>query len=129
MVRRAGSTRSLSIDGVPFPVKADSDIGEALSQYTKETIMTSGDPMIKVTLKNRTRGPFNLVCDAEQKEQLVSMCDSLDVDLKFIYQNAAGDQYHCVGTFDMNDNAQTMENTVPVTIHPIEGNDWQVVKA
>jgi hypothetical protein len=129
MVRRAGSTTLLSINGIPFPVAADADIGEALSQYTKEVMMTSGDPMLKVTLRNRVREGFKLLCDAEQKEQLVSLCDSLDVDQKFIYGNAARDQYHCVGTFAINDNATSQDNAVTISIHPIEGNDWQVIKA
>lgn len=124
--RIAGSPNTFAINGIAYGCAADADIGSKLSRFEKENIMNSGLPMQKRILIDRTKGPFKLIVDDDEAAQIAVECDSTDMK-KFLYTNAAGVQYHCKGDFSMGE-YMSAENSLEVTVSPLETNDWQMVK-
>ena len=126
--RFSGSTRSLSIEGIEFGVAADADINSILSKWEKEVLMSSGSPMVKLTTVNQSKKGFDVLADAEEKEQLKAFSESFD-DLKIVYKDAAGNEFHCQATISLGEST-SQDNKVPVDVYPIKGNPpWTVVYA
>ncbi|MCK5603577.1 hypothetical protein KAR91_16955 [Candidatus Pacearchaeota archaeon] len=104
----SGSNRAFSVDGVPYGIAFDSNIAETISQFEKEVIESSGDPMVKYTKRNRMREGIVLITNASEREDLVAQADGLAI-LKLSYTNAAGDVYKCRGALEVETN-ETEEN-------------------
>lgn len=125
--RLAGSTRKLSLDGIEYGVAADSDVPSQLSSYNKEVTPTSGLPMVQMIKQIPFKGPFEILADGAEKEQLKSQAASLE-NLTCIYVDAAGNEYSCEGTIMLGE-GNSKENKVPVTVYPADDRDWTYMEA
>jgi hypothetical protein len=57
-----------------------------------------------------------LLVNADEREDLIAFAEGLD-DLKISYSNAAGDEYKCEGTIEI-ENSETEENRLTCQVHP-----------
>jgi hypothetical protein len=112
----SGSNRAFTIEGISFRVAADANFTEMISQFENSMVPTSGRAMRKMVKRILTREGIVLVTNADERQLLIDFAESLD-DLKISYTNAAGDQYKCEGTIEIENN-ETEENRTSCQVHP-----------
>jgi hypothetical protein len=112
----AGSLRKFTIEGQSFRVAADANVTETITQFENSMVATSGEAMRKMTKRVPMREGIVLLVNADEREDLIAFAESLD-DLKISYSNAAGDEYKCEGTIEI-ENSETEENRLTCQVHP-----------
>jgi len=115
-----GTLRKLTIEGISFNVAADADISEVMTNYEVTRIPTSGPSMKKMVRRIPAREGIVLITNAAERENLKSFAEQI-ADVKVSYTNAAGDEYKCEGSIEVENNT-TQENRTTVRVDPKE--DW-----
>lgn len=116
MVRRAGSCRSMTIDGIAFDVAADGNLNDLMTEYENSVIPTSGRGMPKAMKRTPTIEGVVLITDGGSKSTLVTKADGIS-ELKFSITYASGDVKKAQGVFNI-ESDESEENRTTISIHP-----------
>jgi hypothetical protein len=95
--RIAGTPRKFTLEGIPYTVAADADFSENPSQFDNEMLASSGDGMLKKTKKIPSTESVTLLVTPQEKDQIVSLADSLSDNIKMSYVYANGDTNKAAG--------------------------------
>jgi hypothetical protein len=117
----SGSLRKFTVEGQSFAVAADANVTETITNFENAMVATSGAAMRKMTKRVPIREGLILIVNADERVDLIAYSESLD-DLQISYTNAAGDEYKCQGTIEI-ENSETEENRLTCQIHPRDG--WE----
>jgi hypothetical protein len=114
-----GSTRKFTIDGISYPVAADSNATMLLSREKKEVIATSGKGVVKTTFQI-PQVELDLVVTPSEEEQIrAAVLGSTTV--KFSMTDFEGNVYRSSGSVDVG-NYERAENKLKVTALAVE--EW-----
>ena len=120
----AGSLRKLTINGQPFRVMGDVNMTEIVTAWENSHLPTTGRAMRKMVKRVPSREGLPLATNSAERATLKNFAEGLD-DLKFLYENAAGDKYRCTGSLEVENN-ETEENRTNVQILPYL--DWDLAQ-
>ena len=115
----AGTLRKLLIDGESFDLIGDADFTMVGSKYEKESIMTSGDPIIKMKKRNEDV-ECEIACNSKKFESLKEKANSL-VDKTISFTLADGSSYKGKGDVQL-DTWSAQDNKVKAMLIPTS--DW-----
>jgi hypothetical protein len=111
----AGTPRKLLLDGESFDLIADADFTLVGSKYEKESIQTSGDPIVK-TKKRSEDVEAEIGCNSKKFESLKEKANSLS-DLTVSFTLADGSSYKGKGQIHM-DTWSAQDNKIKIKIVP-----------
>ncbi|MHA1288294.1 MAG: hypothetical protein ACTSPB_12895 [Candidatus Thorarchaeota archaeon] len=114
----AGTNRKFTSNGVSYRIAADANFTETITAFENSMIASSGQAMRKMVKRVPSREGIVLLTNADERENLIADSESLDLG-KFSYTNAAGDEYKCEGTIEIENN-ETEENRTTCQIHPVD---------
>ena len=117
-----GSIQKLSLDGIPFNVKADADFSMPLSKFEKEQLATSGEPITIKKKRVREVEGINIQCTGEEAEVL-RVLDERSVPFKISFTEADQTTWRCIGHISTGART-TMEINAEIMIKP--QSDWEV---
>lgn len=111
----AGTPRKLLLDGESFDLIADADFTLVGSKYEKESIQTSGDPIVK-TKKRSEDVECEIGCNSKKFESLKNKANGLS-DLTVSFTLADGSSYKGKGQIHL-DMWSAQDNKVKIKIVP-----------
>lgn len=91
-----GTLQKVTVGGVTYDVMADININFMRSDYEKESVPTSGDPMIKMTKRNQNIENVDIAVDTDELETLSGVANSI-VDTTLSIALADGTVYRSSG--------------------------------
>jgi len=118
-----GTPRKVTIDGITFDVKADTNLSEMGSKFENEPVPTSGRTMKKMTRRSQAVESITVACNGEERT-LLRQFDERTENFSMSYELASGDVYRTVG-FIVFENRETEEATATIQMHPAEANEWE----
>ena len=120
---KGGSIRSVTFDGIPFDVKEDSDVSIPISNVEKESMPTSGEPLIVLKKRVRKLEGLNLVVTSQENEILKELDERIE-PFAVTVTEADGTSWRCAKAQITTGNRTTQEQTAEVSIIPSV--DWEV---
>jgi len=117
-----GTWRSVRIKGVSYNVAADGSPNAIPSKWSKESIPTSGTPMIKMIRRAEDVESVDLAVNADEVLVLKGVAEELDA-VTLSYTTAAGDSYDASGHVHLDARDYT-DGKLPVKLLP--QTDWQL---
>lgn len=115
MGKAAGTIRKLVLDGVTYDAKADIDITK-MSKYEKEGIATTGQPIIKYTIRTQNMEGITVGATPAENEQLEALAARIG-SFSLSVETADGSVYRNTGTIN-HENYTTQEATANIQIIP-----------
>lgn len=120
-----GTPRKFTVEGQPFRLAADTNVTQTTTKFENSMVPTSGESMRKMVKRVPMREGIVLIVNADEMEDLKAFSEQID-DVKVSYTNAAGDEYKCEGTIEI-ENVETEEGRMTVQVHPRD--DWTPIIA
>lgn len=112
----AGSLRKMVINGISYDVAADADISHVFTTFEVSRVPSSGVSMKKMVKRVPTAENFVLLTSGSEREQLKEFSEQI-ADVPITYTDAAGNEYTCEGSFNI-DNNTTQENRTTIIVQP-----------
>ncbi len=122
---KSGSLGRLTINRQDYPVTNDADVSRITGTFAKESIATSGDPIIKFTKQNETAEGFDVGIDGAQRENLIDIINSKNA-VPVSYETSAGDVYTCDGHVSATGDV-TQDAKVTLKIDPSKAAGWTAI--
>lgn len=117
----SGTPLKLLLDGESFDFICDADFTMIPSKYEKESMPTSGDPIIK--FKSRTKDVEGEVsCSPAKLESLISKADSL-ADITVSFTVADGSTYKGQGHLNLDPHSY-QDGKIKIKIIPSKKDGW-----
>lgn len=118
----SGSIRTLSLDGYSVDVINDADFSGILSNFEKETIATSGSPIIKRTKRVREVEGVKIKVPGAEAQIITDLDERID-DFPINYTEADGTVWRTRGQIAA-DSRSTMDQTAEIKIIPVD--KWEI---
>lgn len=116
----AGTIRSVTIGGLPFPVAADANLSVTLTGWEVSRIPHSGGSMKKMIKRVRNIEGVVLVIGGTDRDNLKRFAEA-SADITLAFEDAAGNNYHSVGSIEF-EAWETEENRCTVMLQPAD--EW-----
>lgn len=112
----SGSLQKLIVNGVTYRIHGDSDSTNKIGKYENEAMATTGDNIIKKTIRAQIKEGIDVACNRAEMEILKSVSDSTDeVPLVLVYADGSKDIGS--GTINLGD-WSSMDNKASISLIP-----------